>query len=166
MPVAKREIRYTKAPVAKKIRPGGRAVVSSALIKPGASNLTPKLHVKRGDMVMLVTGPSKTDKDRSAEDKKKLDAKNIYKGAVGKVLSVSPSTGKITVEGVNMVTHFNKQRSPMNKASISKKEGPIFASRVMLYCTACKKPTRIKHQLLDNGKKTRVCRHCNESLDA
>jgi large subunit ribosomal protein L24 len=158
----KKEIRYTKSPVSTKVKPGGRRVVSSALVKPGSSNLTPKLHVKRGDMVMLISGPKKDGK-YDADLKKRLDERNAYKGQIGKVLSVSPATGKVIIEGVNMVTRHQRQRG-LTQAGLVRKEGPVFASRVMLYCTACKKPTRVKHKV-ENGKKTRVCRHCNEGFD-
>lgn len=162
----KTTIRYTKAPIAKKVKADGRTVVSEALVKPGSTNLLPKIHVKRGDMVMLVSGPDKDDKTRAKDEKKKLDQKNIYKGQIGKVLSVSPKTGKILVEGVNVVTRATKQKALTGKSGLVKKENPIFAGRVMLYCVACKKPTRIKNKTLENGKKSRVCRHCNEAFDA
>lgn len=144
----KREIRYTNAGVPKKIKMGGRTVVSSALVKKNSSNLVPKLHVKRGDMVMLISGSEK-----------------VGKGKTGKVLSVHPSTGKITVEGINLIIRATKARSPMGKSGLVKKEGPIFASRVMLFCTACKKPTRIRHKI-EGDKKTRICTHCKEAFDS
>jgi large subunit ribosomal protein L24 len=134
--------------VSKKIKPGGRKVVSEALVKQGASNLIPKLHVKRGDMVMLISGSEK-----------------VGKGRTGKVLNVYPSTGKVVVEGINLITRATKQKTAMGKSGLIKKEGPIFASRVMLFCTSCKKPTRIRHKVLDSGKKTRICTHCSEAFD-
>lgn len=165
MPVAqKKETRYTKSPISKKVKPGGRRVVSEALVKRGVTNLTPKLHVKAGDMVVLVSGPKKEAK-YDADMKKRLDERNAYKGQVGKVISASPTTGKIIIEGVNMVTRATKQRSMTGQAGLIRKEGPVFASRVMLYCTSCKKPTRVKHKI-ENDKKTRVCRHCSQAFDA
>jgi large subunit ribosomal protein L24 len=146
---AKRPIRYSKSPIARKNKYGGNTVVSEALVKQGVSNLIPKLHVKRGDVVMLISGSTK-----------------VGKGKTGKVLNVFPSSGKVVVEGINVITRATKQRTAMGKSGLIKKEAPIFASRVMLYCTACKKPTRIKHKELEGGKKTRVCRHCNEAFDA
>ena len=160
----KKETRYTKAAIGKKVKPGGRRVVSSALIKPSATNLVPKMHVKRGDTVVLISGPTKNGK-YSSELKKRLEERNAYKGQIGKVSAVSPSTGKITIEGVNIVTRAQKQRSLTGKSGLVTKEAPIFASRVMLYCNNCKKATRVKHKIAD-GKKTRICRHCSESLDA
>lgn len=145
----KKTIRYTKASIAQKVKYGGRTVVSEALVKQGVSNLVPKLHVKRGDTVILISG-----------------SKEAGKGKTGKVLNVFPTSGKVVVEGINVITRATKARTAMGKSGLIKKEAPIFASRVMLFCTACKKPTRIKHKELEGGKKTRVCRHCNEAFDA
>jgi len=145
----KKQIRYTKAAIRKKVKMDGRTVVSAALVKPGVSNLIPKLHVKRGDMVMLISGSEKTGK-----------------GKTGKVLNVSPTRGTIVVEGINMITRATRQRTPDGQSGLIKKEGPIFASRVMLYCTACKKPTRIRHKELDGGKKSRICTHCKQAFDS
>ena len=158
----KKEVRYTKAAISQKIKHGGRRVVSRALVKPGSTDLTPRLHVKRGDTVILITGPNKNGK-YDADMKKRLDERNAYKGQIGKVLSVNPSTGKIKVEGVNMITRATKQRG-MQQAGQVRKEGPLFASRVMLFCNSCKKPTRIKHKV-EAAKKSRVCRRCNEAFD-
>jgi len=160
----KKEIRYTKSAISKKIKPGGRRVVSEALIKRGSTNLVPKLHIKSGDTVVLIAGP-KRDGSYEPDLKKKLDARNAYKGQVGKVVSVSRATGKVIIEGVNMVTRATKQRSMTGQSGLIRKEGAIFASRVMLYCTGCKKPTRIQHKV-ENGKKSRICRHCNQAFDA
>lgn len=173
MPVAKKtEVRYTDKPISPKHKPGGRLVVSSSLVKVGKTNQVAKLHVKRGDTVMLISGPKRDDKKRSAEIKKRLDAKNIYKGTIGKVVKVMPGEGQLIVEGVNMTTHFVRPNPMAAQTGIVKKEGPIFASKVMLYCTACKKPTRVKSKDLEKPKtangptRTRVCRHCSEAFDA
>jgi large subunit ribosomal protein L24 len=142
------QIRYTKAPKPKKIKMGGHALVSEALVKKGATNLIPKCHVKRGDMVMVIAGSEKSGR-----------------GKTGKVLNVLTAQGKVVVEGINMITRATKQRTPMGQSGLIKKEGPIFASRVMLFCTSCKKPTRIAHKTVDAGKKVRVCKKCKEALD-
>jgi large subunit ribosomal protein L24 len=160
----KKELRYSKSPISKKVKPGGRRVVSSALVKHGVTNLTPKCHVKRGDMVMLVSGPKKDGK-YEPELKKRLDERNAYKGQIGKVLNVNVESGRLTIEGVNMVTRANKQRG-MTQAGLVRKEAAMFASRVMLYCSDCKKPTRVKHKIERDKttnrvtKKSRVCHHC------
>jgi large subunit ribosomal protein L24 len=166
--VHKRELRFTKSPIAKKIKAGGRIVVSEAFIKQGSTNLVPKIHVKRGDMVVLISGPKRDGKVPSGI-RKRLDARNAYKGQIGKVLAVSPSTGRITIEGVNMITRATKQKGAAAGAADSgliRREAALYASRVMLYCNACKKPTRVKHKIDENGKKGRICRHCSEAFDS
>lgn len=137
-----REKRFTKAPVKAKVKEGGRVLVSEALHKRSASNLIPKCHVKRGDTVMLMNGPKKEDKKRSADETKRLQERNAFKGTIGKVLAVYPREGKVLVEGVNMMAHFIKARAGMGESGIVRKEVPVFASRVMLYDTDKKKPVR------------------------
>jgi large subunit ribosomal protein L24 len=121
----KKNITYAKAPIAKKVKMGGHKVVSAALIKKGASKLVPKMHVKRGDRVMVIAG-----------------SKEHGKGQIGKVISVFPRTGKVVVEGINIVTRGTKGRGAMGKSGLIKKEAPIYASRVMLYSEKSKKPVR------------------------
>ena len=50
-----------------------------------------KVHVKTGDKVVVINGK--------------------YRGKQGKVMQVSPSEGKVIVEGVNIVTKHVKPRS-------------------------------------------------------
>jgi large subunit ribosomal protein L24 len=118
-------------------------------VKESSTNLKPKLHVRSGDMVIVTSG-----------------SKENGKGQTGKVLNVFPQEGKIVVEGINMITKAVKSRNQMAKSGHITKEGKIYASKVMLYCTGCKKATRIKHKALDSGKTSRACQHCNEALDA
>jgi large subunit ribosomal protein L24 len=42
---------------------------------------------------------------------------------------------------------------------------PLPASRVMVVCNHCDRPTRIAHRVLDNGTRVRVCKHCGEPLE-
>jgi large subunit ribosomal protein L24 len=121
----KNRVRTTKRTVKTKVKMGGTTLVSEALVKDGVTNLVPKIHVKKGDLVMVISG-----------------SKEMGKGRTGKVLNVFPKTGKIIVEGVNVVTRATKSRSPMGKSGLIKKEAPIFACKVMLYSTEKKKPFR------------------------
>lgn len=121
----KNKIRYTKAPIKQKVKMGGTTVVSEALVKQGSTNLVPKVHVKRGDLVMVISG-----------------SKEMGKGKTGKVLRVFPKTGKVIVEGINVVTKATRSRNPMQKSGLIQKEAPIYASKVMLYNTDQKKPVR------------------------
>ena len=84
-----------------------------------------KLSVKKGDNVMVITG-----KDS---------------GKVGKVLKVVPETGRIYVEGVNIVAKSKKPRNAQDKGGIIKQEGTIDASNVMHVCASCGDVVRVKH---------------------
>jgi large subunit ribosomal protein L24 len=121
---------------------GGRKVVSQALVKKTATNHVPKLHVKVGDLVMVISGPRKNRKYKDADMKKSAEERNAFKGTTGKVMRVLPKTGQVVVEGVNITTHAVKSRNPMVKSGLIKKEGPIYACKVMLYDTDAKKPVR------------------------
>jgi len=104
----------------------------------------PKVHVRKGDTVLVITGK---------------DA-----GKKGKVISVEPAKSRVIVEGVNIVKRHRKATPQMPQGGIVEKEAPIHSSNVMLYCSKCNKPTRIKKKILDNGNKERVCKHCGETL--
>ena len=102
-----------------------------------------KIHIKKSDTVLVING----------KDKNKT----------GEVLFVNPKEGKIIVRGVNMVSKHQKATKKINNSAIIRKEAPIYSSKVMLYCNKCKKPTRISHKIID-GKKIRVCKHCDVTL--
>ena len=104
----------------------------------------PKVHVRKGDTVLVITGKSA--------------------GKKGKVVSVEPEKNRLIVEGVNIVKRHQKATPKMPQGGIVEKEAPIHSSNVMLYCGKCNKPTRIQKKMLENGKKERVCKHCGETL--
>ncbi len=87
-------------------------------------------------------------------------------GKVGKVLKVIRKKNRILVENMNIVKHHAKPDAKNRQGGIVEKEAPIHWSNVMLMCNKCIKPVRIKFQQLDDGKKVRVCRKCNELIDA
>lgn len=103
-----------------------------------------KLHVKKGDKVVVLTGK---------------DAKKT-----GEVLSVDQKNGRVIVSGVNIQAHHNKPKSQDDKGGIVKSEGAIDASNVQVICSACGKATRIAKKEED-GKTVRVCKKCGAVLD-
>lgn len=105
-----------------------------------------KVHVKKGDTVMLMVGD-----------------KNGSRGKTGKVLEVSPKEGKVIVEGLNMVTKHVKAQQGGQLGGRVQAESPIYACKVMPVCPKCDKPTRVGHKIED-GKKIRVCKHCGAEL--
>ena len=111
------------------------------------------MHVRKNDQVMVITGKDKNTK--------------------GKITVAFPKTGKVIVEGVNMVTRHQKARNAMQPGGIVKKEAAIDASNVMLICPKCGKATRISHKvtLSENEKgeqvkkNIRVCKRCNAEIE-
>jgi len=102
-----------------------------------------KVHVKRDDTVIVISGDDK--------------------GKRGKVVEVSPKEGKIIVSGVHVVSKHTKPRKQGDAGGIIKVDGPIYADKVMPYCSKCSKGVRIKHIIKDN-KKIRVCAKCGAAL--
>jgi large subunit ribosomal protein L24 len=133
--VKARTVRLTNSAIKSKVKFGNKVVVSRALVKPSATNLVPSVHVKRGDLVMVISG----SRTRTKANGQKLEGD---RGKIGKVLKVLPKEGKIVVEGVNIVTRHVKAKNAYVKGGIIKEEAPIFASKVMLYSNEEKKPVR------------------------
>lgn len=102
------------------------------------------LKIKKDDTVMVLSG-----KDR---------------GTKGKVIACYPKTGKVMVEGVNILTKHTKPRRQGEMGGRIETEGAIYASKVIPVCPKCDKTTRVAYKIED-GKKTRVCRKCGASLD-
>ena len=97
-----------------------------------------------------------------------LEEKFGYKNAMQ-----VPKLGRVTVEGVNVVTKHQKARNAMTPGGIIHKEMPIDASNVMLVCPKCGKATRVSHKVErvtdDNGKTNRsmvrICKKCGAEID-
>ena len=101
------------------------------------------MNVKKNDTVVVLSGKDK--------------------GKQGKVLSVQPKDSKVIVEGVNIVTRHTKPRRQGEEGGIIRREAALYASKVQVVCPKCGKGTRVAHKIED-GKKTRVCKHCGAAL--
>ena len=100
--------------------------------------------IKKGDTVKVIAG-----KDNGKE---------------GKVLSVDPKNNKVVVEGVNVAKKHIKPNG-QTAGSIVDIELPIHASNVMILDPKTKKPSRIGHTTDKNGKKVRITKKSNSTLD-
>ena len=101
-----------------------------------------KMHIKTGDTVMILSGK---------------DA-----GKTGKVLEVSPTEGKVIVEGRNIATKHLKARKPGAPAGLVQAVAAMHACIVVCVCPKCGKPTRIATKFYEDGKKDRMCAKCKE----
>ncbi|MBT3864620.1 50S ribosomal protein L24 [Candidatus Peregrinibacteria bacterium] len=102
------------------------------------------MKLKLGDEVQIATGKDK--------------------GKTGKVTKIFRNSNKIVVEKINMITKHIKKTAQKAGEKIQL-EAPINASNAVLVCPKCKKTTRVGYKKLDTGKKERVCKKCNESVD-
>jgi len=102
-----------------------------------------KIHVKKGDFVMVITGK---------------DA-----GTKGKVIDVILKKGRVVVEKANMIKRHTKPSQSMPQGGIVSKEAPMASSNVMLYCQECKSVTRVSVKVTEEGK-VRVCKNCGVNL--
>ena len=102
-----------------------------------------KLHIKKGDTVVVISGKDK--------------------GKKGKVVEVSPKESKVIVENTNMVTKHVKPKRQGEQGGIVKAEGAIYACKVMPVCPKCGKAVRVGHVEKD-GKMVRVCKKCGAEL--
>jgi len=104
-----------------------------------------KLHVKKDDMVIVIAGKEK--------------------GKNGKVVRVFPETGKVVVEGLNMVKRHTRPNRLNTEGGIVEKEAPLNSSNVQLLCSSCNQPARTGMRILEDGSKVRFCKKCNELVD-
>ena len=95
-----------------------------------------KLHVSTGDTVKVVRGDDK--------------------GHVGKVVRVFRKTGRVVVEGANMVKRHRKARTAEEQGGIITFEAPIHASNVMLLDPKSDAPTRTRRRIDTDGTKERI----------
>jgi len=104
-----------------------------------------KCYIKRDDKVKVIAG-----KDT---------------GKIGKVLKVNRKKSRVLVEKINIVKRHSKPSAQNKQGGIVDKEMPIQWSNVMVMCSKCVTPARIKMQRLEDGKKIRVCVKCGEAMD-
>jgi large subunit ribosomal protein L24 len=102
------------------------------------------LKIKKGDRVRVLTG-----KDR---------------GKTGEVMRALPETGKVIVDGVNVVKKHQRATNATMQGGIIDKDMPIPVANVALICPSCGKPTRVGFKIDGDGTKVRVCKKCNGEM--
>lgn len=104
-----------------------------------------KLHVKKEDTVIVITGKDK--------------------GKKGRVIAAYPRENRVLVEGVNLVKKHSKPTQQNPQGGIITQEAPIHVSNVMLVDPKSGQATRIGYKVLENGKKVRVAKKSGEIID-
>jgi large subunit ribosomal protein L24 len=103
-----------------------------------------KLHIKKGDTVMVITGE--------------------YKGHQGKVLGVYRDKNRALVEGANLASKHTKPDSQNPKGGILKKEAPVHLSNLMLVEPGSGTPTRIGRKRNKDNKLVRYSKKTGEEI--
>lgn len=87
------------------------------------------------------------------------------KGKIGKILKIDRKKNRVLVENINMVKRHSRPSAQNRQGGIVESEATVHVSNVMLMCGKCVTPTRIRFQVLEDGKKVRACAKCNETID-
>src|SRR5689334_13991994 len=107
-----------------------------------------RVRIKKNDTVKVITG--------------------VDKGKTGRVIEVNRTTGRLIVEGVNMIKRHTRANPPKQiKGGIAERESTIHSSNVMLL-TSGGIPTRVGFKVESAGGKTRrirIARKTGETLD-
>ena len=106
------------------------------------------MKIKKGDHVQVMAGKDK--------------------GASGTVIAAYPATGKVVVEGVNMIKKNKKVTNPggraANQGGIVTQEAPIHVSNVQLVDPETKRPARVGYLTKEDGTKVRVLRPSGKEI--
>jgi large subunit ribosomal protein L24 len=102
------------------------------------------IHVTKGDTVRVVRGDDK--------------------GKEGKIIRVFTKTGRVVVEGVNIVKRHRKARRAEEQSGIVDFPAPIHASNVMLLDPKSGEVTRTRRKIDDDGTKERIAVKSGEAI--
>lgn len=105
----------------------------------------PKLHIRRGDVVKVLTGADK--------------------GKQGRVLSVIIKDNRAIVEGVRMVSRHTKPNPKDPKGGILKMEAPVHVSNLMLIDPKSGEATRVGRRRNDKGNLVRFSKKTGEDIN-
>jgi large subunit ribosomal protein L24 len=103
-----------------------------------------KLHIKKGDTVIINAGESR--------------------GQEGKVLEVIVEKQRAIVEGVNMMSKHTKPNAASPQGGIIKQEAPIHISNLNVKDPSTGKASRIGRKLNDNNKLVRYAKQSGEEI--
>lgn len=85
------------------------------------------------------------------------------KGKIGKIIQVFPESGKLVVEGVNILKKHLKTRKAGQKGQIIELPAPFYMSKAALYCERCARGVRSGFRQ-EAENKVRFCKKCNEVI--
>ncbi|HEY8869378.1 MAG TPA: 50S ribosomal protein L24 [Candidatus Limnocylindrales bacterium] len=128
--------------------------------------------IRKGDTVVVLTGRDTGKRGKVERVIRRTAAPSAARSGYRRMTNTS-GIG-VVVEGINIAKRHTKPRqssSQSDRAPQIHQGGildlalPMDVSKVMIVCPKCDQPSRIKHTTLENGRRIRVCAHCDESLE-
>lgn len=117
---------------------------------------TKRAKIRKGDQVIVMVG----------RDHNKFDKQGKRAPHRGRVLEVSPTKGKVKVEGAGIIKRHQRASTTNNRGGgIIEKEAWIDISNVQLIDPATGEPTRVRYEVQKDGTKTRVAAGSGQSLE-
>ncbi|UXE65248.1 MAG: 50S ribosomal protein L24 [Chryseotalea sp. WA131a] len=107
-------------------------------------NKQPKLHVRKGDTVKILSGNDK--------------------GKEGKIMEILIDKNRAIVEGINIITKHQKPSAGKPEGGIKKTEGTIHLSNLMLIEPGTGKAVRTGRKLDSKGKLQRYSKKTGEFI--
>lgn len=104
----------------------------------------PKVKLRKGDHVVVMTGKDK--------------------GKKGEILKMMPAENRAIVKGVGIVRRHQRQ-SATQEGGIVAKEAPIHISNLAIEDPKDGKPSRIGYKFLKDGRKVRFAKRSGEVID-
>ncbi len=104
-----------------------------------------KLHIKKGDTVMVIAGGSK--------------------GHKGKVMEVFPEKNRAIVEGASLMVKHTRPSAKNQEGGRIKKESPIHISNLMVIDPVKGIPTRIGRRKNAKGVTVRYAKKSDKDID-
>jgi len=102
-------------------------------------------NLKKGDEVVVISGKNKSRR--------------------GKVQKVLPEAEAVIIEGLNLAKKHAKPTKTNPQGGVLDKALPLKTSKVMVVCTGCNQPTRLRRERAVDGVVVRICRNCGKTLD-
>ena len=117
--------------------------------------------IRKGDTVRVTLG-----KDAGKEGK-------VLKSIAPDNNPKKPRPSRLVIEGINIIIKHKRRQVQQNVTPSAQQqqsgrielEAPVFASKVMLVCPQCGKPTRVGVKTNDSGVRYRACKQCGKQID-
>jgi large subunit ribosomal protein L24 len=131
--------------------------------------------IRKGDEVLVLSGKDAGKRgtvERVARNPGG-DKKALSKLGTGWRRSTPLAGVAVVVEGLNVAKRHTKPRAKQGRTDRQPRiqQGgildipqPIHASKVMVVCHHCGRPTRVRHATAGDGRSIRVCTNCGEAL--